>query len=262
METDEVYPRAPLVLVALEVRHPVTEKLDESQRRVVKDVLTHELPIARSAQQVQFQIGVAAQQPVSEEFPKYFNRENTIAVSMRSNSVVVEATSYPGWDSFRGLVELALAARLSVGPLDGVERIGLRYINEIRVPNGDSSWPDWIHPSLLPPVAPGSESYSLTVSQNTAVFTTSNELAMVLQYGKREGFAIGQSDLRRVLPVTNNEFFLLDMDSYWTPSTAIPEFKADEILNICNRLHEPVDGLFDSLITEKLKDEVLRVATS
>jgi hypothetical protein len=54
------------------------------------------------------------------------------------------------WEKLLDLVADALRARAAVGGIDGVERVGLRYVDEIRVPDltpGD--WAPWLDPTLI-----------------------------------------------------------------------------------------------------------------
>ena len=263
MDTHEVYPNAPLVLVALELRHPpATEPLSMSQQRLLKDLLSGRLPIMRRAQQINFEItAIGAVPPVSttEEFPRFSNRDGTMAVSMRTSSIVIEASQYDGWDDFRLLALEAFSARMQVAPVDGVERIGLRYIDEIRVPDVPPEWSQWVHDSLLGPSRSESVRLPLSQWQGVGVYGEQPGCSLVLRYGPRQGHAVDpNADIRRVLHSSDGEFFLMDLDSFWTPKQGTPEFEIEAVLRICDDLHHPVRGLFESLITNRLREEVLR----
>jgi len=54
--------------------------------------------------------------------------------------------------------------------------------------------------------------------------------------------------------------FRLDIDSYWQPSVEVPEFDRDLILDLADTLHKPVREVFERLITDRLREEVLRNA--
>ena len=53
-------------------------------------------------------------------------------------------------------------------------------------------------------------------------------------------------------------FFLLDIDSFWQPSEVSPTLELNSVLGELDELHMPVREMFESLITEKLRKEVLR----
>ena len=96
----EVYPNAPVVLVALEVRHPAAGPLSNAQRVALKTRLGNRTPIMRTGQfqQVTATVGAGIPDLKVEEFPRFFSRDNTSAVSIRSEAVVVETTRYVKWE--------------------------------------------------------------------------------------------------------------------------------------------------------------------
>lgn len=264
----EVYPNAPVVLVALEVRHPPVDPLTPAERNTIKRRLGSDLPIMRTGQLQQVTVVQAvggpptAPQLRAEEFPRYFSRDNTTAVSMRAEAVVIETTRYVRWEQLRALVAEVLEARQAVGGVDGVERVGLRYIDEIRIPGDpEQGWASWVDATLLGPTPVGQElSLPATQWQGISVFTPGTDRAIVLRYGPREGFAVDPGgELKRSTP-TPGPFFLMDIDSFWTPSEGVPKFDVDALMDTCDELHAPVRKLFERLITERLREEVFRHA--
>jgi uncharacterized protein (TIGR04255 family) len=264
----EIYPNAPVVLAALEVRHPTADVLSQAQQRKFKQLLGKDVPILRTAQlaniEAMFAPGAPAGPPTVrvEKFPKYFSRDNTVAVSVREASIVVETTRYVGWSQFRELVTTALRARQDVGDIDGVERVGLRYIDEIRVPDqADAEWEAWVDTALLGPVPLGEKlGLSATEWQGVTVFSSGSDRLLVLRYGPRVGYAVQPgTDLKRPTP-NPGPFFLADIDSFWTPSQELPEFDASRLVETADELHAPVRRLFESLITDQLREKVLRHA--
>ncbi|MCH7583274.1 MAG: TIGR04255 family protein, partial [Acidobacteria bacterium] len=89
----------------------------------------------------------------------------------------------------------------------------------------------------------------------------SDEHRIRLNFGAfKEGQAVhGQGPLA-VDPVdTNQPYFLLDIDSFWE-ARSFEEYDADRILEISDDLHRPVRSLFETSITDRLRDQVLRKA--
>ncbi|MGH3702621.1 MAG: TIGR04255 family protein [Pseudonocardiaceae bacterium] len=267
-EEREVYPNAPVVLVALEVRHPVTDPLTAVQRNMIKRRLGGHVPIMRTGQVQQLTVVQPVGGPPvapelrAEEFPRYFSRDNTAAVSVRAEAVIVETTRYVRWEQMRALIADVLAVRQEIGGVDGVERVGLRYVDEIRVPGGpEQNWAPWMDPTLVGPAVVGDElGLAAAHWQGIGVFTPGPERTIVLRYGPREGFAVDPGgDLKRS-PATPGPFFLMDIDSFWTPSEGVPEFDVKALLATCDELHTPARTLFERLITDRLREEVLRHA--
>lgn len=264
-EEREVYPNAPVALVAVEIRHPTASPLSHADRLKIKRRLSAHLPIMRSGQLTQISAAMAAggaPEVRTEEFPRYFSRDNTAAVSVRAEAVVVETTRYGRWEQLRALVAEVLEARQEVGGIDGVERVGLRYVDEIRVPGEPAhEWAPWVDSTLLGPSPIGGELGLMAAQwQGVTAFTPAPERTVVLRYGPRDGFAVDPGgDLKRSTP-TPGPFFLMDIDSFWTPSEGVPEFDIKTLLATCDELHAPVRKLFERLITDRLRKEVLRHA--
>jgi uncharacterized protein (TIGR04255 family) len=264
----EIYPNAPVALVAVEVRHPMSAPLTPVERREMKRGLAAHTPIQRSGQQVKHQISATVPpsgEPIpshttTEEFPQYLSRDSRLAVSMKSESLVVETTRYGAWTELREFLAAVLEVRHQVSGVDGVERVGLRYVDEIRVPDDPSGdWGEWVHQSLLGPAEVGAR-LGLTPQpwQGASAFSVAPQQHVVLRYGAYEGYAVDPNGVLARPISTPARFFLLDIDSFWIPSEGTPEFNAEAVLRTANDLHAPVSSLFEHLITDRLRDEVLR----
>ncbi|WP_125614075.1 TIGR04255 family protein [Specibacter cremeus] len=264
MNEHEVYPNAPLVSVSFELRHPESDTLTATQRAAFRDMLREHLPMMRSRQATQHTIEVgpsaAIPQVRTEEFPKYFNRKNTIAASFLNGSVVVETSQYPGWNEFSDLIALVCNARHEISPLDGVERVGLRYVDEIRIPTEDSpEWQKYLTPSVLGPGPADVDGLSLKEWQGVAAYGPESGRSLVVRYGTGQGFATDpNAELRRKTTPLPGPFFLLDIDSFWIPELEVPVYSDSAIRDIAELLHKPVREKFEQSITEHLRNEVLR----
>lgn len=264
MNQREVYPNAPLVSVSFELRHPQTDPLTPQQRTLFKDLLSDDLPVMRtqqiSSQRIDFGPSGPVTQVQTEDHPKYFDRKMTVAASLLSGSTVVETTQYPGWEEFRTLILKVCDARNHVSPIDGIERIGLRYIDEIRIPNTETpDWSAYLAPSLL---GPGIEMHSvlpLKEWQGISVYGPENGQSLVMRHATGEGFAVDPNgELRRKAPAYPGKFFMLDLDSFWVPESEIPVFSMPDIEKISKDLHAPIRTMFEQCITDRFRNEVLR----
>lgn len=268
MREREVYPNAPIVLMAVEVRHPLCEPLERSRisqlSTLVRDMLP--LPGEVNVVSVEFQqspAGPASARQSVATFPRWTSRDKRTALTLRQDGLVIETTQYGSYERVRELLRVALRARLAVAGPAGVERIGLRYIDEIRVPlsNGASrpEWGEWINPALLGPADIGAElGLSPAANEGVSVFSSEGNRALVLRYGAQDEYAVQSTpELRRPLPPPG-PLFRLDIDSFWQSGDEVPEFAPEFILDSADQLHEPVRGIFENLITERLRKEVLR----
>lgn len=221
-------------------------------------------PLLRETTLVNLNVQGPAAQPevITETAPKFFSRDSTTAVTFRREAVVVETTKYERYERLRSIVGLALEARQSFDPVDGVDRVGLRYIDEIRVPDAGidpMSWQPWINSSLLGPVTIG-QSLGLTLEQlqGAASFAGGLGRSLVLRYGPREGYAVDPAGELKRTTSPPGPYFLLDIDSFWVTMDETPALEVDWMLGLCDELHSPVRTLFERLITDRLREEILR----
>ena len=133
----EVYPNAPIVLMAVEVRHPSCELLEPKQVTQLSAHIRESLPLPSEISEVSVVVQTSpnsppVQQQVVSTFPRWTSRDKRTALTIRQDSLVVETTDYGSYDRIRTLLDVALRARRAVAPPAGVERVGLRYIDEIR----------------------------------------------------------------------------------------------------------------------------------
>jgi uncharacterized protein (TIGR04255 family) len=299
----EVYPNAPIVLVAAEVRHPAADPLSPAQQAVLKRTLAEHLPLSNPATMTNVTtLGGAPPTMQQSVSPRFTSRDRTTSVTFHAGALVVETTRYGQFERLMELLTLAVDARLSLGGLDGLERVGLRYIDEIRVPESSEAgsadaaslgvgsgpgveWAEWVAASLLGP-APVAASLGLRASQWQGItvfgppetvpdtltapgpvdmlpnssWTFEGEDSLVLRYGLANGYAVDPGgELKRSVPPPG-PFFLLDIDSSWTSAPEVPPMDRDELVRIAARLHTPVRDLFEALITDRLREEILRHA--
>lgn len=261
----EIYPNAPVVLVAIEARHSPTPPLSTQAHARAKKLLDQVCPIYRPSTVTTITASNGNPPEVTnEEVPRFMSRDRSLAVSLGATAVTVETTNHERYEQLRAVLELAVEARQAVEPVDGLDRLGLRYIDEIRVPElGDSqtAWADWVDESLVGPCSLA-DSLSLAVQQwqGAIRFATEAGNTVVLRYGPRDGYAVDPSgDLKRPTPPPG-PFFLLDVDSFWIAGDVVPPFELERVLALADELHGPVRSLFESLITDRLRTEVLRHA--
>lgn len=265
MSAREVYPNAPVVLVAVEARHPDVALLGPGEQSEVKRLLSSSFPLPQPARNTKVTANAGAPAEVIQEtVPRFATRDQMTAVTFGAQAMVVETTRHQSFDHLCDLVRIAVEARQKVAPVDGLLRLGLRYVDEIRVPDscgGSAGWAKWVDASLLGPTAAG-EQLGLTAEhwQGAVVFGRGDGRQVIIRYGPREGFAVMPSGpLQRPTPPPG-PFFLLDIDSFWFPTGDVPEITGASLVERCADLHEPVSVLFERLITDRLRNEVLRGA--
>lgn len=266
----EIFPNAPIALTACEVRLPASGlPVPDDSVVGLRDALADILPLVRrqARQHVTMGFGQAQlEEPIvsSDTVVQLTDRDQAVVVQVAPDSLVVKTADYQGWDNLRPLISRVVsAARDVLGP-DGYLRIGLRYIDEIRLPTEGGQVTDWqgyLNGCLLAPMDLGEADDALTaVGWQTAVqFRAGPEHTVVVRHGPGNGHAVNPSEPpRRPRTPPAGPYFLFDIDSFWETDGTIPEFDPDGIMSICDQLHRPVRALFDTAVTDRLRDEVLR----
>ncbi len=260
-----VYPNAPLALVALEIRFPseasaapVTVPIQRAMRERLAGHGEWVIE-AQQAHEIELAFGPTPSQNIhTRAIPRLLTRDRTVAVTMPAGAITVETTRYDGYDSFRKLVVSVVEAVEDLLAPDGVVRFGLRYIDEIRVPDlieGDMSvWSKWLAPDLLPPRLPSSGvDAALQTWASAAQYRIDKDRFLVVRYGPQPLPVVNPTTpLRRLSPPPQAPVFVLDFDSHWQPET-VPGFVASELMDLCDLLHAPASDSFEAFITEPLR---------
>jgi uncharacterized protein (TIGR04255 family) len=176
--------------------------------------------------------------------------------------VVIDTTEYSTFSEFLTFLQAVFAAVAEVASGRACRRIGLRYVDEIRVPGLEpgnvGQWRDWIDPDLLPPAA---------LSDTTA----KREIAGVIDDADADGFGVRFTwhtgdgyvvDPTGPLVVPDPDgpgpYFALDTDSYWSaqPGVEILGLGDPALIDRIRRLHDPVQRFFEMSLTDRLRNDV------
>lgn len=262
-----MYKHPPVALVVAETRFPgeVGTALPPSAQRALVDVLGDAWVVDQLQPAIPISIGVPGQLPLGTAPPgtvlRFSNRDRTSAVGFTTATTTVETTVYGRWPLFRSTLELALTATERLLRPTGITRAGLRYIDEVRAPNGQGpGWAQWL-PDLMPPGLPemAATNASPVAWNGAAQYSVGQDRSLVMRYGPQPaqpGFVVHPDrPLRRVGVRPSGPFFLLDFDASWEPQT-VPAWDTASLLTTYDQLRRPVRLLFDSVIPEGLVDEV------
>jgi len=269
----EVYPNAPLRLVAHEVRYPLSPRLGtQDQLAVFLDALDDVLPVAEMGSEQSFVLSVGggpsvSTPPIKSVF-KLASRDRTTIATVSGTNTTIETTSYRNFATFLPLASRVFDVLAGTGLIVGVERVGLRYIDEIRVPaagNGFEVWAPYVQNALIDQVELGVNAAGLVPQswQGVVNYSAENDRGVVLRYGALEGYAVNQDGpLRITRRVAPGPFFLIDIDSYWAGAEVTNGMDLEWLMQLSAQLHAPVRDLFEAAITDRLRDDVLRKVVS
>ncbi|MGP4058993.1 TIGR04255 family protein, partial [Mycobacterium sp. 4D054] len=250
----EVYAHAPLAMVTVEVQlnyEPLIKK--QSTLDVFGTAVREVLPVLELS-------GVFLKQKdrqdSDDDSPKLRairqDGQAVAALSPTSLSLSVSGESYRGYkETFEPLLRSVVEAYETAVPNSSVRRIGLRYLDEIRVPEPPSDltgWSHWIAPELVAAstIFPGGEHNGIRAFYHNS----EGDRELVCSWGTFHGATVVGQDQpfsRSGLPETR--MFVLDVDS----ATKFPEyhiFGAGDVLETVKILHEPIGLVFQSSITD------------
>ena len=247
----EVWPNAPLALVAAQVRYPAVAEYGLGIAQRVRDEFGDWEVRSDTSQTFEATIGgLDTQTSVrSETFYRIISKGRTRIITVQPSNFTLEVSDYVGFADFRDLLERTSSAVERVLRPEGILRVGLRYIDEINVSEPRPDWGRWLDPSLMAPALPP----ELTPSQWTGAVqyrVTPNQV-LVFRYGTSEDPVVSPTGPLARPRVPKGPIFVLDFDSSWRSSDT-PQFTADRIVEVADRLHRPLRSLFDRLITPQL----------
>lgn len=186
------------------------------------------------------------------------------AVLVTPPRIAVDTTSYSTFREFSSFLERVLDAVADVAPGRACNRLGLRYVDEIRVPGMQpasvAQWRDWIDPSLFPEVAL-SEAAGRREMSGAIEETRENGFGVRFAWHTGTGHLVApQGPLLVPDPSEPGPYFALDTDSYWIASPGVPIVGlGDPTLPArIRQLHDPVQAFFESSLTERLRAEILK----
>lgn len=259
------YRHAPLVYVVFQVNHPRTSQLSRGATEAMKAALVRDLPFVSSDQVAQVEVralpDAAPESRVrSEQVTRFMSRDRQTGATFGPDSLSLETTNYSGWLALRGLAERVLTVLMDVAPVDGVDRIGLRYIDELRVPaSGAPDWSRWVPSELLPPKLV--DDLRPAQQQSTIQYATPDpHTLLALRYGAVEGpSSVGNGPIARPEMPEPGHYFLLDTDAGWAPRPGeiVPELEVTDVLAKADDLHSHVKRLFEASLTDTIREEVL-----
>jgi uncharacterized protein (TIGR04255 family) len=260
----EIFPSAPLEFVACEIRVPTAPRLVRNDTfEALTDALRDDFPIPEEEQIQTFPvIGGKDSGVETERRFRFLSRKRTASAVVARNAITVETTDYQEFGDFRTLVLTVADAVVATTDIVGIERIGLRYIDEIRVPDeiGDASdWRGWISADVVG-VLGVADGYTADALQTVVRIAGEDSTGVVLRYAAMVGEGVvGDGPLRRRTPAVSGPFFVIDTDSYRTSTgPEMEDFAHDRIAAILDVIHEPVGTLFHRAITDRLREEFRR----
>jgi uncharacterized protein (TIGR04255 family) len=263
----------PLIYVGVELRVPFSPRLESGD---LAEHLVRSLPgnlVLRQENRGRFIQSAGEVTVVQEKGWRLIDRESTNAFVVTPTSLTYETTRYPGFEVVLERIREFLVAIADFASPVGVERLGLRYVNEIR-PGSQvtqfSEWGRWIQPEIIDTALgatrafgsdPAASRSQLSALEQQLKFDLPNHRQLVLRMASLDGpGVIGNQPLKRWSNPAPGVFFVVDLDSFWprdlTPQ--IRDFDVDDICTLAGLLHDPVKDLFHWAVTEEYRSQTIR----
>lgn len=197
---------------------------------------------------------------------RFMARDLFTSATVLPTAVVLETTCYHNWSDFRATFQTVLAAINSLSPLQGIERIGLRYINEIRLdgaPTGLEPWRAAVAPEALAAhdLAESLAGHRVKQGFTQSVIGVSETTTITFRHGLLEGFSVGEGPLKLPTPLRNGPYYLVDVDSSLTVPEPLPPFDELTAFAFADQLHEPVRAIFQGLVAPAFRVDTNQAGT-
>lgn len=261
----EVFPKAPLAMVVAEIRFGYSPALEDRnvQSKVLAGLSSYAPVLKRNVQEAHtIEIGgsepVHGKQTIDVLEATAVDNQTTIAVSAETLTVAMSGRAYGHYEeSLRPLIADAVNSLSTTEPNLYITRLGLRYLDEIRVPVPPSDvngWSEWVTPALLGGIGLlANEVAGAAIGmRSTWHYVLPEERQVVLNLGPFFGTGVigpGHPFHRDSAP---EPMFVLDVDVSRTPPT--PEWlDADKLLANYDELHRPAHSVFSAALTDKAR---------
>lgn len=231
------------VVARIDLAAPV-EGLEATLPDKLNDVALANFPLRepRHAVARELQISAKAVEEKRSEFTEWvFHgrlREKTLSIA--PEWVYVSHKQYDRYEQFRDEFLDVASAFVVEFPAAGYNRLGLRYINQFELPDGDpTDWSGYLNDSMLPLFGLAGRPAQLTRAMHYTEFAEGDHQVR-LQYGMHNPDF--PAPVRRKL-------FVVDIDAFRSGL-----FQHGELATLLNTFHQTAQEVFEDAITAKMRE--------
>ena len=246
MDKKITYPRNFLTKVLFRIDFTPLEALKSEPtefRNLIRSAYPRLEPVVRTGALFEAQVGMQpTTRQVSETLWQFTSTDGTTLCNVLFNSVVIESNAYINFTTFATDLKVILDAFYAIYPDVSVIRVGLRYINEIVVPDGEDylEWGELINPQLASIVRFRPEGTELKRSLNGAEYVVDADTTINVRTG------IYNSSYPAAIV---RKEFVIDLDCY---STSRPDSQT-ALMTSLNRYNDLLTRTFESIIEDGLR---------
>jgi uncharacterized protein (TIGR04255 family) len=170
-----------------------------------------------------------------------------LGIVLQSNSLAVHTNNYSNYEAFEEVIKTALMAVHRVVSISLAERIGLRYVNLIRLQDGEK-WADYVHEGFLG-LEPRSVGVKHWLSRSEALGPTKIGKLAIRCTQSEQAFPpdLLTSTLQYSMELAKGEIVTtLDFDHFVEVAS---DFRVADAIITLERLHESLDLVFAKSVT-------------
>lgn len=252
--------RSPLVYVIIQVRTAAVVSLERYIPEIQESLRRSGFPkfIKSKIHEIKFQ---SETEPTASTFDRFEfqSRNGRTGVVLTTNAVALHTSDYQHFDEFLATFEKALLPINSVLGIEFAERVGLRYVDLVRLSDGES-FDQYMTRDILGPDA-STFGVVRSLSRFEIVGRTDVGTLAFRHWQMSNGNFLPPDLLPSTLshPTTlkpEEVVSLLDFDHY---SESQLDFDLDQIRTLLWRLHDNVDRGFREVVTEFALDKWGRI---
>jgi|SRR5215211_1392350 len=253
----EVFSASPLALVAAEIRFTDAARLRQQETKdAVTIALEERFPFGEQLQQTDLNIaGPAAMPQIQQRIGVVLkNAASTETVTIMSESLTYETTAYATFDDLLEAITAACEALVAANVRPAMRRVGLRYIDEVRVPDPVTDvrdWGKWIDRRLIEHLDVGPDGVAATTTQGITTYDLGEGKGLNFRFAAlNQGTVVVPQYLQRPA-IESVPFFVLDFDGFhdFADKEATP-LSSEVVANDLAAVHVPCGIAFQRSITD------------
>lgn len=257
----EVFPNSPLALVAAEVRFTDAPRLRQPETLdAIAVAVESSLPVHTQVEggfNIQIVNGQPQMQVVTGRLMK--NVESTSAMSVFPDRLLFETTAYTEYATFKETVIGCAKAVVDAGVTLAVLRVGLRYLDEIRVPDPKVTdarqWGEWIDRRLVDHLQLGPDTAPVIRAEGAISYDLGDRKGLNFRFAAlQSGAVVVTNNLVRKPFADDEPCFVLDFDGYqdFTGSQATL-LNTGVVAGSLDAVHGPAGETFQNAITDQAR---------
>ncbi len=231
------------VIARIDLVSPISSLAADLPKAVSKAALPH-FPIPEPKPAVAHEMLVTPKETHTkkQEFTEwnFIGRNREKRLTLTQQSLVVAYQRYEKYETLRDEFRAISEVFFDEFPEAQPSRLGLRYVNEIELPTGDTlDWNELIDESLL-----GLFSFSIEGSQPARVF---HNLEFVFDgFNLRFHFGVHNPDYPAPI---RRKLFILDFDAYYQGL-----LESDDLPDTLDTFHAEIQKLFERTATDRFRE--------